>query len=636
MSYKVTKLGEDLHIKLTDPYKLVLKILSYKDEINTETSESFFSKYFRISQTNIVFSDWTELTNENLRIIQIDSTKDFWIEYKYIVSAIAPNTALEFISVSLEIITTQGQFLNVTNNSLFQENNSNNLILNQCCNDNFKPYDLMSKNLQIYEQMSNLISNMFGHDVTYYHTTPNKKSKDVVLKEYSLYNVECVKTLKVLVPDNAFPTKELQFDQLGIDLPDLFEIHIVRKVFQELFGPEEIPHERDYLYFPFVKRMYEVNAFSFSEETPFYADSYFKVNLSLYHKRSNVDMTPEIEQSVDDLIQQSGKIFKEEIDDEIKKIRKPKVYDPPLTGEYDYIRRKIFKSLQIITENIDFNNLVISRYNYDLQTIDKDEVGVVFKYNESIGLTDNRNIQFWCNIKTDFSLSKENLISFIKDNFHKSPKTCIVTTINKHYFFPGNYIKIQGSQVYNGIHKVITHIDDFNFEIETNFIIKESNLINCQVRQMEEYSILNYDNKLVISMIKELFIIKINNDVYYYNINALLNINQWYAFSINMSNEFKQLSLFIYTFDSNTSGNALQNIYQKTNNLLNKVNLQVNDNLKLIASNIKFTNLRIFKECIEIEELSLVLSQYVVRDTQLALLVDNALPQLRFAKKYNR
>jgi hypothetical protein len=47
------------------------------------------------------------------------------------------------------------------------------------------------------------------------------------------------------------------------------------------------------------------------------------------------------------------------------------------------------------------------------------------------------------------------------------------------------------------------------------------------------------------------------------------------------------------------------------------------------------TNLRIFVKPIEIDQQSLVLSQYVVADNQLADVIDNASPELRLATVTN-
>ena len=47
------------------------------------------------------------------------------------------------------------------------------------------------------------------------------------------------------------------------------------------------------------------------------------------------------------------------------------------------------------------------------------------------------------------------------------------------------------------------------------------------------------------------------------------------------------------------------------------------------------TNIRVFNTPIEVEQHSNVLNQYVVRDNQLAQVIDNAIPSLGFQKFAN-
>jgi hypothetical protein len=54
-----------------------------------------------------------------------------------------------------------------------------------------------------------------------------------------------------------------------------------------------------------------------------------------------------------------------------------------------------------------------------------------------------------------------------------------------------------------------------------------------------------------------------------------------------------------------------------------------------LGSPIDLTNIRIFELPIEEESHDAVLNQYVVRDTQLAILVDNAIPQLKLMRLEN-
>ena len=60
-----------------------------------------------------------------------------------------------------------------------------------------------------------------------------------------------------------------------------------------------------------------------------------------------------------------------------------------------------------------------------------------------------------------------------------------------------------------------------------------------------------------------------------------------------------------------------------------------NQSWKLLGCKTDLTNIRIWKKPIEEELQTLILSQYVVKDTHLTLLLDNAAPQLLLDKQTN-
>jgi hypothetical protein len=117
--------------------------------------------------------------------------------------------------------------------------------------------------------------------------------------------------------------------------------------------------------------------------------------------------------------------------------------------------------------------------------------------------------------------------------------------------------------------------------------------------------------------------------------------NQWYAVVINFSNIFQQLSLFLWKSQrilgsSDPVRNVeLDNTYSSTYQTASKISIPDGNEWGIYGCNMAFTNFRIFTQPIEIEEQSLVLSQYVVKNTDLADVVDNASPQLRLSRVTN-
>ena len=109
---------------------------------------------------------------------------------------------------------------------------------------------------------------------------------------------------------------------------------------------------------------------------------------------------------------------------------------------------------------------------------------------------------------------------------------------------------------------------------------------------------------------------------------------EWYAFVLNISNEFSSMSLSIYNL--NEVG-LPQNSPTQLIELFNEVKSSgmiwnSNSNFQLRGNGMYMTNLRIFEQTIEEEQRSNVLNQYVVRDNQLAKMIDNAIPSIGFQK----
>ena len=139
------------------------------------------------------------------------------------------------------------------------------------------------------------------------------------------------------------------------------------------------------------------------------------------------------------------------------------------------------------------------------------------------------------------------------------------------------------------------------------------------------------------------FIIKINGIYYKYNVyqNSLsFNENQWYAVVINLNNLSRQLSLFVYETVEQTGSinpnrsSELYLAFLETKGIL-PISIPNGNSWRLLGSTTDLTNIRIWSKPIEEEQQSLILSQYVVNDTHLTLLVDNASPQLLLPRTTN-
>ena len=638
--------GDALLISLQEPYLNVTEVLGYVDETVGEDTTCFYDKFFRWGIDGVTYSDWIPLTNENLKALLLDPNNPFWIQYKY---EQVGDCTLEFKSIALELVTDGGVICRVPQIECCDGqtlSGAQNLVID-CCESSFNPYDI-SRAVQAYSQLSQVVSNMFGFCVKYFKTAADQRSKDVILKEYTLFDVIKSGEVKIVIPDNELPTREIQFNPLMLDFPVQFEIHIVKSAFEQVFGIGSRPEMRDYLYFDqFMNRMYEVDAIAEADDF-LYKGSYWRVSLVPYQQRTAVSFSDKnIEDETAALVTSIEEEFGEERNNEFDDVRKPNQYNTIGTLANDYVRRVLDKKLLIQEYDLYNNWTIISKYHYDLSSMNVGSETVEYRFNQGWSSTDMRSFTAWFRPKYTNPIGQNVLITSIVNDggFVKFTTPGLPSDPGK-TIKVGDWIKVSGTQSYNGIHKVkeVTSTDitinesyidsvifgtsKFNKEASNEFIIYES--------ATQRYFSLTYTLNW--------FIIEINGTYYKYNLlsqSTLLSANKWYAFVINLNNLTRQLSLFLYETQTDATGvlnpnrsASLTPIFTETKTI-NEISVPNNHSWKLLASNMDLTNIRIWEKPIEEEEQDLILSQYVVKDTHLSLLIDNATPQLLLNRQSN-
>jgi len=207
---------------------------------------------------------------------------------------------------------------------------------------------------------------MFGHEVVYFLTDPDRKGTDYTFHEYQLYNYVCDGLVKVSVENNQFPDNTGAINQFDLTLFDSFEIHIPKKLFKQIFGVDKRPSKEDFLWFCEINRMFTVEhsqAFrSFNNNA-----IYYKLMLKKYTQKANViGVNQTITDKVKELTKNStiDELFGlENLQD--KKAVANKEQFKPLTK--DRLRLEI--NARISKELIDNSDNVISKNNYDLSTV---------------------------------------------------------------------------------------------------------------------------------------------------------------------------------------------------------------------------------------------------------------------------
>ncbi len=633
--------GDAILISLQEPYKDVVEVLGYTDVTKGESTGTYYKKQFRWGTDGVTYSDYVDLTNVNLEGLLLNPAKPFWIQYRY---EQVGDGELEFESIALELVTDGGVICRIPQIECGAEGcvGVPNLVVD-CCGDTWNPYDL-SRASAMYNQLSAITSNMFGFCVNYFKTKADQRSRDVILKEYSLFDVIKEGEVKILIPDNELPTREIQFNPMMMDFPVQFEIHIVKSAFEAIFGLGSKPEMRDYLYFKdYMNRMYEIDAIAEADDF-LYSGSYWRVSLVPYQQRTavgyeNTTAGLQAETDTQALISDVEDKFRVERENEFRDVRKNNQYNTIGTLSNDYIRRSLNKKLIIKEENVYNHWTIISKYHYELTTIGIGGHAIKYRYNEGWSDKDDRAFTFWTRPKfKNIRQTNVLILSIVNKNGNVQFNTGGLPTFGN-ALSVGDWVTIRGTQSYNGIAKIIeivgdaivideTYVDDilitgspsFNKEESNNFMVYENNLLPPT-------------QDVSFTYLHNWFIMKINNTYYKWKLVSPFLNNKWYAFVINLNATAKQLSLFVY--------NTLEDAAQPNPEFTAKLDLQFNETKtytpadvandlewKLLGCSMDLTNIRIWKKPIEEELQSLVLSQYVVKDTHLTLLLDNASPEL--------
>jgi len=411
------KPGEEIVMKA--PF--IYKVFSISDiEIVSGSDLSSVEIKYRYSQdSERTWSDWEILTRENISTKRINPIRFFQVEY------LVRNSSQS--GVSIQDINLIGDFQNVT-----QDYFKTNLMgIRECCQSAklgteasagslgnslsgqscppeglpkmtqaekeslFNPYQ-QNAAMTLLNKLSDDAQQVFGHQVIYFATDPDKKGQDHTMHEYQLYNVSCQGDLKVSVEGNSFPDSQIAMNQFDLSLFEAMEVHITKEQFKQVFGPQRRPAKEDFLYFCNLNRMYSVDhAQQFRNFNN--AAVYYKLHLKKYNKTANVKIdSQEVKNTLDKLTRNTtiDELFGAEMAEDKAAIANKK-QTMPLSK--DPIR--LSYKAEIDKELIENSSTIISKSNYDLASVDYGTEAVMYKNLDPLLRTsDNIGFMIWFSI----------------------------------------------------------------------------------------------------------------------------------------------------------------------------------------------------------------------------------------------
>jgi len=565
------------------------------------------------------------------------------------------------------------------------------------CKFTFNPY-AVNKALNLYQDLSLIVNKVFGLESNYYSVQPQGRGKDVILKEYTLFNVVAEKCVKILVPQNQFPDNKINFDPFGLQFEEPFEIQIDKRYFESIFGKGSQPRKRDILYFPISNRIYEINS-TYLFRDFMNSPVYFKVELRKYSPKSNTYfLDPEYKEQLDGIALTTPELFGEEVKAEEEKYSKPQQFATTITQLIqDPIRSYIYTGLPIIGYDLNNNWTIVLNNYYDLSAA-FDEVSEfqqeqqryrnAIRYKVLPLLTSTGELSFtcWFNLRDfydpaklvpkPFSVINITLESYDSNYiiFSSYPAKHKLQVWASYASNPEGYVSIQGDFNHSGGYTVEEVIDEYRFKIKNlNTTFSEGTIVwkmqKAQARNLisglyeEFYETYGFRVDLVHSGVTDSdgnlfiqqgsFIVRINNDI----INSKLQFTpvdgDWYGFVVNVSNVYKQISINAWglTYDPTNPSDQSSNLQKLHEDIRFFDTVKVfsapadeetdpnnifygtdNNSYKIFTGPAFLSNVRLFKNMIDIDNQSIVLNQNIVRDNQLAYIIDNAKPLLNTPK----
>ena len=606
-------------------------------------------KEFSWSKDGESWSYWSELSRQNLQNIKLAEHSNIDVKCRYTLNG-GPQTSATVYSIefyplcSEEVVSTpsfesaqQAQSTSTTGNS------TADAIL-EMAQGSFNPYAVNAQ-YNLYNQLSNSVSNMFGIDSVYFRATPVDRSGDVIFKEWTLYDVDDPKCVKVLINNNEMPDLNPQYNPFGIEYTQPFEVEIVKDEFQNVFGTDTVPQKGDVVYIPLLStRLYEVTS-SVPNRGFMYQEISWKLNLAIYTPKSNRNLSEKsvnmldyaIESPIADVPQSQEGLFGETLRAEEEKLTVPQQLDPFVGTLRDPIREMVSDDLKILGIDLDNHGVKVADSCYDLSSLIGTSAEIAVIYNKIQNFKPEQDFAF----TTWFSMVKNPSVQSLVKKISVDGNKCTLTTDKvMTNIKEGDYIGVERQgrlgfyatveSIENNI--IVSEIPDFVVERLDSISNAWASASGYIVQKTIPSTLLHgYSEGKGIKL--ELFIGRymvytVDGNQTMFDFSKKLEDGKWYALGLNHSAAFSQVFASIYKIGDDIKTSALENVYKSVNNVLPVEAREDNVEIQFILKKGLHmqTNIRIYDESIPEDKLSPILNQHVISDANNAILVDNAKP----------
>ena len=361
-NYRIFSTGE--------PLEQAVQIVGFSEDIEIGTADpQYIIRRLRYSNDRANWSLWYTFTLENISEITAlefnEAPAFFEVKYEYDDSSYdAVATPLQVNSTTVRVKSAKSQEPLLTPSVYCSDERCPVMIAER--ESSFRPYEIGTA-IGIAHELSLQTNKIFGHDVIYFKTEPDRDGGDFVFKEWTLFKTTERKCVKVMVPENRFPDNKPTFSEFGVDFEVPFEIHIDHTYFQMFFGKGSQPRKRDYLFFPLVNRMYEIQG-SYLYRGFMMEPIYWKIQLTKFHPNIDMVMKPADRAFLDNIISSTDQLFGAEA-----KVQSQDALDKQqfstISTHADESRRSLHPDLRNRILDITFNYSPLIEYYYDMSAV---------------------------------------------------------------------------------------------------------------------------------------------------------------------------------------------------------------------------------------------------------------------------
>lgn len=533
----------------------------------------------------------------------------------------------------------------------------------------YKPYEAFTA-IQIAKELSLQTNKIYGHDVVYFKTEPDRDSADFVFKEWTLFKTTNRRCIKVMVPENKFPDNKPTFQEFGVDFEIPFEIHIDNVYFQQMFGRNAQPRKRDYLYFPLLNRMYEIQG-SYLYRGFMMEPMYWKIQLTKFHPNIDMYMKAEDRQFLDNLIVSTDQLMGNEAASQMLDALDPQ-QTKTISTHQDETRRSMHQDLKVKLLGLSYNYSPLIEYYYDMNSV----APRVVKYKMETFSNPNEKksqdvtpaspsspVEIYAYEDSDiFGAWKAREISTGDSNTKAgSPAVRIKMNGPKDSYSPfGHYVVVEG---YQNLGLKSTERKNIQTTAgEAEFVIKENAVVYKKVASTIEtpsatYCSLvkfnavaqditlfqGYDDYLKkgiritgdiseVSQVPNLTIrITINDSSPYEFAVGQIEYGKWYAMIVPFSAQYGQLQVSVYSLRQDPANvknfDGVTRVFTDYRKI-GQFEYETTANYCLPSANYSVANVRLFNTMVQDEDHEFVISQLFVRDESTISIIDNARPRL--------